>query len=239
MSWLTAKHRVKMYCAAVALLGAYGAAATLGKTANVFEVVSGLDIGWISLLLFLVVIALDNWTINVLNLYTGGLSLSNMFERLGRFWTTVVISLLGIALSATPDVVKGYTSYVGILGNIFSPIGGVLLADYLFVKRMHIDIVALFEADGSYRYWKGVNPIAVAWTAIGFLAYMYVIPAEWIRAGDRHHHGRRLLGNGAAAVAARLELSTGVAPGPLTARGHRRSRLGTCDAVRELAGVIG
>ena len=26
MSWLTAKHRVKMYCAAVALLGTYGAA---------------------------------------------------------------------------------------------------------------------------------------------------------------------------------------------------------------------
>jgi nucleobase:cation symporter-1, NCS1 family len=147
----------------------------------VFEVVSSLDIGWISLLMFLVVIALDNWTINVLNLYTGGLSLSNMFERLGRFWTTVIISLLGIALSATPDVVKGYTSYVGMLGNIFSPIGGVLLADYLFVKRMQVDIVALFEPDGSYRYWKGINPIAVAWTAIGFLAYMYVIPAEWIR----------------------------------------------------------
>jgi nucleobase:cation symporter-1, NCS1 family len=180
MWWGTLLGKVGGGCFA-ALLGAYGAAATLGKTANVFEVVSSLDIGWISLLMFLVVIALDNWTINVLNLYTGGLSLSNMFERLGRFWTTVIISLLGIALSATPDVVKGYTSYVGMLGNIFSPIGGVLLADYLFVKRMQVDIVALFEPDGSYRYWKGINPIAVAWTAIGFLAYMYVIPAEWIR----------------------------------------------------------
>jgi purine-cytosine permease-like protein len=128
MWWGTLLGKVGGGCFA-ALLGAYGAAATLGKTANVFEVVSGLDINWISLLLFLVVIALDNWTINVLNLYTGGLSLSNMFERLGPFWTTVIISLLGIALSATPDVVKGHTSYVGMLDNIFSPIGGVLLAD--------------------------------------------------------------------------------------------------------------
>ena len=164
-----------------ALLGAYGAAATLGKTANVFEVVSGLSTGWFALLMFLIVIALDNWTINVLNLYTGGLSLSNMFEQLGRFWTTIIISLLGIALSATPDVVKGYTTYVGMLGNVFSPIGGVLIADYLFVKRMRIDIVALFEPDGPYRYWGGINPLAIAWTVIGFLAYMYVIPAEWIR----------------------------------------------------------
>jgi NCS1 family nucleobase:cation symporter-1 len=164
-----------------ALLGAYGAAATLGKTANVFEVVSGLSTGWFALLMFLIVIALDNWTINVLNLYTGGLSLSNMFERLGRFWTTIIISLLGIALSATPDVVKGYTAYVGLLGNVFSPIGGVLIADYLLVKRTQIDLVGLFEPNGPYWYWKGVNPIAVIWTGLGFLAYMYVIPPEWIR----------------------------------------------------------
>jgi NCS1 nucleoside transporter family len=164
-----------------ASLGAYGAAASLGKTANVFEVASQLTTSWFVLLLFLVVIALDNWTINVLNLYTGGLSLSNIFERLGRFWTTLVISLLGIILSAIPDVATGYTTYVGILGNVFSPIAGVLIADYLLVKRMRIDLAALFETKGRYWYWHGVNPIAVIWTALGFLAYMFVIPAEWIR----------------------------------------------------------
>jgi len=180
MWWGTLLGKVGGGCFA-ALLGAYGAAATLGKTANVFAVASGLDVSHLTLLLFLVVIALDNWTINVLNLYTGGLSLSNIFERLGRFWTTVIISVLGIALSATPSVVTGYTTYVGILGNIFSPIAGVLIADYIFVKRMKIDLVALFEPNGPYWYWKGINPIAVTWTAIGFLAYMFVIPAEWIK----------------------------------------------------------
>jgi purine-cytosine permease-like protein len=45
-----------------ALLGVYAAAATLGKTANVFEIVSGLSTGWFALLMFLIVIALDNWT---------------------------------------------------------------------------------------------------------------------------------------------------------------------------------
>ena len=164
-----------------ALLGAYAGAATLGKTANVFEVASGLSTGWFTLLLFLIVIALDNWTINVLNLYTGGLSLSNMFERLGRFWTTVIISLLGIALSATPDVVKGYTTYVGMLGNVFSPIAGVLIADYLFVKRAKIDLVALFETKGPYWYWGGWNPVAVVWTLLGFLFYLFVVPKEWIQ----------------------------------------------------------
>src|SRR6202051_3142600 len=104
MWWGTLLGKVGGGCFA-AVLGAYGAAATLGKTANVFEVVAGLSTSWFALLLFLIVIALD----------TGGLSLSNMFERLGRFWTTMIISILGIALSATPSVVQGYTTYVGML----------------------------------------------------------------------------------------------------------------------------
>ena len=49
-------------------LGAYGAAATMGKVANVFDVVSGLTTAWPAYLAFLTVIGLDNWTINVLNL---------------------------------------------------------------------------------------------------------------------------------------------------------------------------
>src|SRR5271165_5549300 len=180
MWWGTLLGKVGGGCFA-ALLGAYGAAATLGKTANVFAVASGLDVSHFTLLLFLLVIAHNNWTINVLNLYTGGLSLSNIFERLGRFWTTVIISVLGIALSATPSVVTGYTTYVGMLGNIFSPIAGVLIADYIFVKRMKIDLVALFEPNGPYWYWRGVNWVAVAWTVLGFLAYMFVIPPASIR----------------------------------------------------------
>lgn len=164
-----------------AVLGAYAAAATEGHVANMFQVVAGLTSGWLPLLLLIVVIALDNWTINVLNLYTGGLSLSNIFEGLGRFWSTLIISVLGVALSVFPDVVNGYTSYVGMLGNLFSPIAGILIADYLFVKRMRIDVVALFEAHGPYRYWHGFNLIAVLWTVIGFLIYMFLIPQAWIQ----------------------------------------------------------
>ena len=59
MWWGTLLGKVGGGCFA-ASLGAYGAAATLGKTANVFEVASQLTTSWFTLLLFLVVIALDN-----------------------------------------------------------------------------------------------------------------------------------------------------------------------------------
>ena len=128
----------------------------------------------------LVFIALDNWTINVLNLYTGGLSLSNMFERLGRFWTTMIASVVSVGLSAIPDVLNSYLQYATLLGNFFSPIAGVLVFDYLFIKRTRLDVPALFSREGRYWYWRGFNLVAVAWTALGFLFYMFAVPATWI-----------------------------------------------------------
>jgi NCS1 nucleoside transporter family len=161
-------------------LGAYAAAATLGKTANPFVIIAGISTSWVTLFLILVFIALDNWTINVLNLYTGGLSIANIFERLGRFWTTLIASVVGIALSAIPDVLNSYLTYATLLGNFFSPIAGVLVFDYLILKRTRLDVPALFTLHGRYRYWGGFNLVAVVWTVLGFFFYMFAVPATWI-----------------------------------------------------------
>ncbi len=161
-------------------LGAYAAAGTLGKTGNPFVIIANVDPGLLTSALMLLFVALDNWTINVLNLYTGGLSLSNIFERLGRFWTTLIASVVGCALSAVPDVLNSYLSYASMLGNVFSPIAGVLVFDYVVLKRTRLDVPALFRLDGRYRYWNGFNLVAVAWTALGFLFYMFAVPATWI-----------------------------------------------------------
>jgi NCS1 nucleoside transporter family len=161
-------------------LGAYAAAGVLGKTGNPFVIIANVDPGWLTSVMMLVFVALDNWTINVLNLYTGGLSISNIFERLGRFWTTLIASVAGCALSAVPDVLNSYLSYAQLLGNFFSPIAGVLVFDYVFLKRTRLDVPSLFRLDGRYRYWNGFNLVAVAWTALGFLFYMFVVPTAWI-----------------------------------------------------------
>src|SRR5262249_54480935 len=56
------------------------------------------------------------------------------------------------------------------------------VAASLVVRRMRIDVPALYDPTGRYRYWVGFNPIAVAWTAIGFLICTYAIPTAWIPA---------------------------------------------------------
>jgi len=161
-------------------LGAYAAAGVLGKAGNPFVIIAGVDPGWVTSAMMLVFVALDNWTINVLNLYTGGLSISNIFERLGRFWTTLIASVAGCALSAVPDVLNSYLSYASMLGNVFSPIAGILVFDYVVLKRTRLDVPSLFRLNGRYRYWNGFNLVAVAWTVLGFLFYMFAMPTGWI-----------------------------------------------------------
>ena len=127
--------------------GAYGAAATLGKVTNPFVLTAQIETSWVAFVVVLVFLCVDDWTINVLNLYSAGLSLSNMFERLGRFWTTLIASVLGVALCGDPDVLN-FFQYVSMFGNVFSPVAGVLVFDYLFVRRMQIDVAALYEPKG-------------------------------------------------------------------------------------------
>ena len=91
------------------------------------------------------------------------------------------MSVAGVALCGVPDVLD-FFRYVSMFGNVFSPVAGVLVFDYLFVRRMQIDVAALYDPKGCYRYWLGLNPIAVAWTAIGFLICTYVISTAWIPA---------------------------------------------------------
>lgn len=156
-------------------LGAYGAAASLGREPNPFSLAAVVDPHWMTLLILLLVIALDETTINVMNLYTGGLSLTNIVERPGRFWNTLLVGVFSTALSAFPILLTRLVPFTTALGNLFAPLAGVLLFHYLFVQRMQVDVSALFDPRGIYHYWHGVNVTAVCWFFLG-AAFYYVLP---------------------------------------------------------------
>src|SRR5271154_6159278 len=156
-------------------LGAYGAAASLGREPNPFSLAAAVDPHWLTLLILLIVIALDETTINVMNLYTGGLSLSNLFEGPGRFWNTLFVGITATFLSAFPMLLDRLIPLTTALGNLFAPLAGVLLSHYLFVAHMQIDVPALFDAKGIYHYWHGVNVTAVVWCFLGGGIY-YLLP---------------------------------------------------------------
>src|SRR5205823_2823292 len=114
---------------------------------------------------------------NITNVYTAGLSLVNSVPPLGRLRATVLVSGAAVGLSAFPDFVNHAQKWIVHLGNVAAPLTGVILADYLVLKRRRIDVEGLFDPDGPYRYLNGVNAAAVAAVAGGVAVY-YSIPHE-------------------------------------------------------------
>jgi cytosine/uracil/thiamine/allantoin permease len=80
----------------------------------------------------------------------------------------------------------------------------VVLADYLVLKRQDIDVPALFDPAGRYRYLNGVNVTAILSVAIGVAVY-YIVPHEWLKIVWG-------IGVGAATYLALAWLQTGFAP---------------------------
>jgi NCS1 nucleoside transporter family len=162
-----------------AFVGAYAAVAT-GEL-NPFVAVSDLTGNEIVLALMLVAIVGQSTGANIPNLYTAGMSLVNAVPRLGRLTATVIVAVVGVALAAFPDFVTQAEDWLTHLGNVATPLGGVILADYAILKRSMLDVPALFEPQGRYRYLHGVNPAAIAAVAIGVVVY-YVVPDAYVKA---------------------------------------------------------
>jgi len=48
------------------------------------------------------------------------------------------------------------------------------------IKRMQVDVVALFEHGGPYWYWGGFNLVAIGWTGVGFVFCTLLVPIQWV-----------------------------------------------------------
>jgi NCS1 nucleoside transporter family len=159
-------------------IGGYAAAAT-GET-NPFIAVADLTSNGALLALLLVAIVVQGISANIGNVYTAGLSLVNSLPVLGRLRATILVAAAAVGLSAAPDVIDSAQRWIVHLGNVAAPLAAVMLVDYVVVKRRRIEVSALFDPSGPYRYLNGVNVAAFAAVAAGVGVY-YALPQEWLK----------------------------------------------------------
>jgi NCS1 family nucleobase:cation symporter-1 len=50
-----------------------------------------------------------------------------------------------------------FLAFMGGYAVFLAPIAGILASDYWLVHKQHIDVPALYNPDGRYRYWNGIN----------------------------------------------------------------------------------
>jgi nucleobase:cation symporter-1, NCS1 family len=86
--------------------------------------------------------------------------------RVGGFITGVIgILIQPWHLVANGDVYIGkwLVGYSLLLGAV----GGVLIADYVVLRRMQLDLAGLYRKNGPYWFVNGINPIALAALLVG------------------------------------------------------------------------
>ena len=185
-------------------VGGYAAVAT-GET-NPFVAVSQLTSSTVLLAALAIAIVVQGIAANITNVYTAGLSLVNTAPALGRVLATLLVGAAAITLSGFPDLVHNAQNWITHLGNVAAPLTGVVLADYVVRRRCRIDVEALFDPNGRYRFLNGVNVEAVVGVAAAVAVY-YAVPQSWVKVLWG-------IGVGAAVYLALVALSREPAPEP-------------------------
>jgi len=116
--------------------------------------------------------------------------------RTGGFITGIAgVLMMPWKLVADPSgyIFTWLIAYSALLG----PIGGILIADYFVCRRRKLNVTALYQGDGEYRFTHGFSVVALFALVIGalpslpgFLIAVKALPAETIPVflADLYHY---------------------------------------------------
>jgi nucleobase:cation symporter-1, NCS1 family len=105
------------------------------------------------------------------DVYSGAISIKNVLPALPTRALVTAIGGACLAIALTVDL-GNFQSFLYLVGSLFTPLFGVLFADYFLLKRRRYESEELYPADGRGRSLGGVNPVALlAWGA-GIATYL-------------------------------------------------------------------
>lgn len=110
-------------------------------TTDVMGVI-GRSSGWIgALIVITAVLKINDW-----NLYSASLALVNFFDavfavRVSRAQVTVMVGCAGSFLAAA-GIVHQFSHFLVLLGVVFPPVTGIMVAEYYVVRRWHNEIIS-------------------------------------------------------------------------------------------------
>lgn len=106
------------------------------------------------------------------------------FRRGGYITGIIGVLIMPWKLIALPD--SYIFTWLGGYGALLGPIGGILIADYFVLRRRQLNLAALYDPAGEYRYKNGFSITALSALSLsiipclpGFLMNIKVWPASW------------------------------------------------------------
>ncbi|MGZ8537485.1 MAG: cytosine permease [Flavisolibacter sp.] len=88
--------------------------------------------------------------------------------RTGGYITGIIgVLIFPWKLMADPD---GYIfTWLVAYSSLLGPIGGIMIADYYFIRNQKLNANELYNVNGMYRFRNGFNPIAIIALLLGIL----------------------------------------------------------------------
>lgn len=113
------------------------------------------------------------------NMYANLIPTNLVFQNLFRFpwWFTSVFSGC-LSLFIVPwflTTSNGFYSFMNVYGALLGPMAGVMLADFLVIRKQKYNIHDLYVEGGQYAFRNGINIAGMISLAIGFvLSVLYL-----------------------------------------------------------------
>ncbi|AOH53586.1 hypothetical protein ABE28_004420 [Peribacillus muralis] len=118
----------------------------------------------------LILLSVGNVGAAIFLMYSQAVSFKTVFPK--KSWMVAMgttVPTVFLLLSST--FYDAFGSFIAVISFIMAVIGGIVVSDYFFVKRQHISLRDLYDTQGSYTYWKGVNPSSILTVIIGTIVY--------------------------------------------------------------------
>jgi len=117
----------------------------------------------------LIIVLFSTFTTTFLDIYSASVSALNIHPGIGGKRGIIIAGALGtiIALFFNPEA---YLHFLEIIGFIFCPLFGIVLADYFLFRKQILLPDELFKK-GAYWYTRGVNWVAMTCWAVGAVSF--------------------------------------------------------------------
>ncbi|MFD2867054.1 cytosine permease [Kurthia populi] len=103
-------------------------------------------------------------------MYSFAISFKTMFSK--SSWILAVSMMLPtVFLLLSSSFYDAFNIFMSVISFSMASLGGILIADYFFIKRQNISMRDLYNTKGAYRYWFGFNPSALVALLVAYFFY--------------------------------------------------------------------
>jgi putative hydroxymethylpyrimidine transporter CytX len=134
-----------------------------------------LTAGWLALIVLLVGETDEAFA----NIYSTAVSIQNLAPRVTHAVLAIAVGVVAIVVAVSLDLIA-YETFLLLIGGVFVPVFGILIADFFVVRGRRYEVGDLYDPAGRYWYGTGVNPVGALVWAAGFVLYAHAAQPPWL-----------------------------------------------------------